>query len=86
VSARLNGDQLVLTFLQDGHAVQPVIERAVFGRATSVTADQTPEFQFDGTAFRATVEAGEGNWNLRISARATDGTLFQQRIVVEPAT
>lgn len=86
VSARLNDDQLVLTFSQDGHAVQPIIERAVFGRATSVTADQTPDFEFDGTAFLATVDAGDGNWNLRITARAADGTLFQQRIVVEPTT
>jgi hypothetical protein len=29
------------------------------------------------------VIAGEGNWNLRLKARARDGTLFQQRIIVK---
>ena len=42
-----------------------------------------PEFTFDGTALRATVDGGEGNWNLRVKARAEDGTLFQQRIIVK---
>lgn len=83
VSARLSNSQLTLTFLQDALPVQPVIEQAIFGRATSVVADQTPDFVFDGTAFVATVAAGDGNWNLRIIARAADGTKFQQRIVVE---
>jgi nitrogen fixation protein FixH len=59
------------------------IEQAIFGRATSVAADQTPQFVHDGTSFRAKVVAGAGNWNLRLKARAEDGTLFQQRIIVE---
>ena len=83
VSARLEGDRLVLRFLEDGQAIAPVIEGAVFGRATSVAADQTPDFVYDAGAFVAPVEAGPGNWNLRIKARAADGTAFQQRIVVE---
>ena len=85
VAAHLQGDRLILTFNGDGGPVHPVIESAVFGRATSVVADQTPEFAFDGKAFVATVEAGSGNWNLRVNARAADGTRFQQRIIVEPA-
>lgn len=83
VAARLDGGDLVLTITESGAPVQPEIERAVFGRATSVAADQTPDFVFDGTAFVAPVSAGDGNWNLRLIARAADGTLFQQRIVVE---
>jgi len=31
----------------------------------------------------APVKAGAGNWNLRVKMRAENGTLFQQRIVVE---
>ena len=82
VSAQLQEDHLRLTFAKEGAPVAPQIETAVFGRATSVAEDQTPQFTFDGTAFVAPVEAGRGNWNLRIVARAADGTMFQQRIVV----
>ena len=83
VSAHLDGNRLFLRFDTAQGPTAPVIETAVFGRATSVMADQSPEFTFDGAAFVATVEAGAGNWNLRVKARAAAGTLFQQRIVVE---
>ncbi|SMY08294.1 FixH family protein [Flavimaricola marinus] len=90
VSASLDGGTLSLVILQDGQPIAPVIEEAVFGRATSVAQDETPEFTFNGEALQATVlRAGDvastgshGNWNLRIKARADDGTLFQQRIIV----
>lgn len=83
VSAVLAQHDLSLIILKDGQAIAPVIEEATFGRATSVAQDQVPEFTFDGTALRATVDGGEGNWNLRIKARSEDGTLFQQRIIVK---
>lgn len=83
VSAELRGDQLRLSFLHGDTPVQPLIESAVFGRATSVAADQTPAFAFDGTAFVAPVHGGGGNWNLRLKARSEDGTLFQQRVIVK---
>lgn len=83
VSAHLEGGELVLAIAQDGQAIAPVIENAIFGRATMVKADQVPEFIFDGTVYRAPVKADEGNWNLRLRARAADGTLFQQRVIVQ---
>ncbi len=83
VSATLQGHQLALHIVKDGQPIAPVIEDAIFGRATSVARDQTPNFAFDGDALRATVDGGPGNWNLRVKARSTDGTLFQQRIVVK---
>lgn len=83
VTAQVKDSTLVLSFSAAGLPVAPKIESAVFGRATSVVADQTPDFEFDGTAFVAPVQAGSGNWNLRIKARAADGTLFQQRVIVE---
>lgn len=83
VSAQLDGQSLSLVILEDGRAISPKIEEATFGRATNVAFDETPQFRFDGTALRARVEAGPGNWNLRLKARASDGTLFQQRIIVE---
>ena len=83
VAALLEGDQLRLSVSKDGTPQVPLIEQAIFGRATSVAADQVPEFTFDGTGFVAPVQAGPGNWNLRIKARSAEGTLFQQRIVVQ---
>ena len=83
VSAKVRDGQLRLAILEGGKAIDPVIEEAVFGRATMVAADQVPAFTFDGEGFVAPVEAGEGNWNLRLKVRAADGTLFQQRVIVE---
>ncbi|MGB5864758.1 MAG: FixH family protein [Sulfitobacter sp.] len=82
VSAQISGNLLTLEILENGTAISPKIEQAIFGRATSVTQDQTPEFIFDGTALQATVKGGLGNWNLRLRLRADDGTLFQQRVIV----
>ena len=83
VSAQLKADVLTLRFDHEGQPVAPVIESAVFGRATSVAADQSPAFTYNGSAFTAPVEGGPGNWNLRITARAADGTEFKQRVIVE---
>ncbi|MCG6901841.1 MAG: FixH family protein [Rhodobacter sp.] len=83
VSAIVENGQLRLEFLEQGQPVAPAIESAIFGRATSTAADQDPEFRFDGQAFTAPVNAGPGNWNLRVKARAGDGTLFHQRIIVQ---
>ncbi len=85
VSAHIAGDTLRLIITRDGIAQVPVIEQATFGRATSVARDQELALTFDGTAFTAPVTAGTGNWNLRLKARADNGTLFQQRIIVQAA-
>jgi len=83
VSAALEDGLLRLHVIERGTPIAPVIEAAIFGRATSVVADQIPAFWFDGSALVAPVKAGAGNWNLRVKMRAENGTLFQQRIVVE---
>ena len=59
------------------------IEKAIFGRATSTAADQTPAFVWTGTGYEAPVETSGGNYNLRLEARAADGTVFKQRLIVE---
>jgi nitrogen fixation protein FixH len=71
--------------LQNGTPIAPRIESATFGRATSVHADETPDFAFNGEALVAQVNGGPGNWNLRLRARAENGTLFQQRIILRDA-
>jgi nitrogen fixation protein FixH len=82
VSAELNGNVLSLIIKDGGTPIAPRIEKATFGRATHVGQDQTPEFEFDGKALRAVIVGGDKNWNLRLRARADDGTLFEQRIIV----
>ena len=83
VKAWIQDSELVLQILQDGNAVEPEIQSAIFGRATNVSQDQTPRFNFDGETFRAPVTTGDGNWNLRLVAIADDGTHFAQRVIVE---
>jgi nitrogen fixation protein FixH len=82
VGAWLDGDELHLRVVEDGKAIFPEIESALFGRATSVAQDQEPEFRWTGDGMVAEVLAGPGNWNLRLRARSEDGTLFQQRVIV----
>ncbi|MCV6595074.1 MAG: FixH family protein [Silicimonas sp.] len=83
VSAQVAGEGLTLTILKGGVPVEAEIQSAVFGRATSVAEDQFPVFRFDGEAYVARLEApGDGNWNLRLVAKAEDGTMFKQRVVV----
>lgn len=83
VEAFLVNDQLTLKVTQDGKPINPEIESATFGRATNVQQDQVPQFEFDGYALNATVDAGLGNWNLRLRLRGPDGELFQQRVIVQ---
>ena len=53
VSASVAGDRLTLIIRDAAGPVAPVIKSAVFGRATSVSDDQTPTFRFDGAAHLA---------------------------------
>lgn len=83
VDAYLDGSNLVLSVNDAEGVVVPEILSATFGRATHVGDDQTPNFVHDGKVFTAPVgELARGNWNLRLEARAADGTLFRQRIVI----
>lgn len=65
-----------------GATVEVAALHAVAGRATHVADDVAPDFRFDGTAYFAPVALGEGNWNIRMTATAQDGTEFHQRIVL----
>lgn len=66
----------------DGQPVEVAALEATVGRATHVKDDVTPAFRFDGTAYFATVPLGAGNWNIRMLAKAENGTVFQQRVVL----
>lgn len=82
VSAVLADGILRLTFATGAGTAQPEIVSATLGRATNVQQDTTPNLVFDGHSFVAPVDLGRGNWNLRLVARAADGTLFRQRVIV----
>lgn len=83
VAARIDADQLVLTINDAaGQPVRPTDLSGTFGRATSVAQDQDLSFQATDTGYVADIDAGPGNWNLRLAAVAKDGTAFRRRIVL----
>lgn len=84
VDVTLEGDELILAITDEaGLPVTPESIESIFGKATSVAWDQTPEFAFDGAVYRAVVDGGPGNWNLRMTALAANGTEFRQRVIVD---
>lgn len=81
--AEVQDDILRLTITdREDQPVEVAKLSATFGRATHVKDDQTPEFTFNGSAYVAPVTVGDGNWNLRMVARAKDGTEFTQRVII----
>ncbi|NSY38032.1 FixH family protein [Leisingera sp. ANG59] len=83
VYASSAGDQVKLEITDaDGNPVEVAKLSATLGRATHVQDDQKPEFTFDGQAYVAPADLGPGNWNIRMVARAEDGTEFTQRVIL----
>ncbi|WP_166416812.1 FixH family protein [Cochlodiniinecator piscidefendens] len=67
----------------DGAPVEVDSLSAILGRSTHVRDDFAPMFQFENGVYRApAVSLGGGNWNLRFTAVASDGTEFRQRLVL----
>lgn len=83
VAARVAGGNLHVSITDTGGQPVEVGQiSGVFGRATTVRDDQSPQFTFDGRDYVAPVAAGAGYWNLRLEVTAQNGTLFTQRIEV----
>lgn len=83
VSARAQDGQVILSIRDaEGAPVEVARLYAVLGRATHVKDDVEPPFVFDGTAYVAPAELEPGNWNIRLSATAQDGTEFTRRVVL----
>ncbi len=81
VVATLDDGLLTLTIRDaDGTPVQPLVLKAIFGRATHTGEDHTPDFAWTGTALTAMVPSRDGYWNLRLELEAADGTIFRRRI------
>jgi len=64
----------------DGAPAQVAAISGILGRPTTEREDISPEFSYLDGAFVAPVEVDYGNWDLRLTATATDGTEFTQRI------
>lgn len=67
---------------EDGASVEVAKLSAIVGRATQIKDDIEPAFEFDGTSYVAPIELAEGNWNIRMVARAANGTEFTQRVIL----
>ena len=83
VRADATGGLVVLSITDaQGRPVEVAELDAVLGRATHVKEDMAPDFRFDGKAYVAPAELGDGNWNIRMKAVARDGTEFSQRVIL----
>lgn len=81
IRAENKGGLLILHITdQTGAPVEVAELQAVVGRATHVKEDFAPDFIFDGIAYAAPASLGKGNWNIRLVAKAYDGSEFAQRI------
>ncbi|WP_050929040.1 FixH family protein [Aestuariivita boseongensis] len=83
VRADARDGQVILSFTdKTGAPVEVADLKATLGRATHVKDDLEPEFVFDGKAYVAPADLDKGNWNIRLIARADDGTEFTQRVIL----
>lgn len=83
VYASAQEDQVTLEISDaEGNPVEVAKLSATLGRATHVKDDQQPDFKFNGTAYVAPANLGPGNWNIRMVARAKNGTEFTQRVIL----
>jgi nitrogen fixation protein FixH len=83
VRATVENGVLVLAFTDgEGRPVEVAGLDATLGRATHVRDDQTPDFAYYRGTFTAPVALAPGNWNIRLTATAPDGTQFRQRVVL----
>ena len=83
VRADATEGQVVLAITdKSGNPVEVAALDAVLGRATHVKDDVTPDFVFNGLAYTANADLTPGNWNIRLKARALNGTEFNQRVVL----
>lgn len=65
-----------------GDPVQVAELSAIVGRSTHVRDDVEPDFIYDGKAYVAPVDLASGSWNIRMVAKAKDGTEFAQRVIL----
>lgn len=83
VHADARDGQVILSITDaSGAPVEVQDLNVTVGRATHVKDDLKPAFTFDGTVYVAPIDLAGGNWNVRMIARAHDGTEFAQRVIL----
>ncbi len=74
-------DHLSIAFVtKEGHAAPVAAMTVLVGRTTAAEDDQTPEFLYLNGRWETRVALEPGKWLLRVTAKADDGTLFDQRV------
>lgn len=75
-------DGILSIAIQDasGAAVEVDDLQVTIGRPTHIRDDQSPHFTYHRGIYSSPVALAAGNWNIHLSARAKDGTLFRQRL------
>lgn len=75
------GQGLRLTFTDAAGLPADVQDlQVLLGRATSAADDQHPTFRREAGVWVAPVDLAPGKWVMHVTARAADGTPFQQRL------
>jgi nitrogen fixation protein FixH len=75
-----HGGRMTLAFVdRDGFAVAVTDLEVLVGRTTSTRDDIWPVFAAAGDGYEAAVPLARGKWMVKVTARAADGTLFEQR-------
>lgn len=64
---------------RDGAPVAVADLQVLVGRTTSAAHDSHPEFMAMGDVYSAPLKLARGKWMVKVTARAPDGTLFEQR-------
>jgi nitrogen fixation protein FixH len=64
---------------RDGLPVEVAELQVLIGRTTSTADDARPEFMVMGDVYSAPLDLARGKWMVKVTARAPDGTLFEQR-------
>lgn len=72
--------RMTLAFLgADGKPVEVQDLQVLVGRTTETSDDTFPSFLRDGDLYAAEVPLHQGKWMIKVTAKAADGTLFEQR-------
>lgn len=64
---------------RDGLPVMVQDLQVLVGRTTDAKDDAWPAFARVGDIYAADLALGQGKWMVKVTARAADGTLFEQR-------
>ena len=73
-------NHLTLAFFKAGQPVTVADLTVLVGRPTEAADDMTPVFVQVGGIYGTDLVLAKGKWMMAVTAHATDGTLFRQRI------